>query len=67
LLFQTSLGIDIGTDQVSLVYLKRTFRDMTLVDYDTRPIGKEKSAEEKLNIVKEHVNGFIWKPISDCT
>ncbi len=61
MLFQTSLGIDIGTDQVSLVYLKKTFRDMTLVDYDTRPIEKEKSAEEKLNTVKEHVNGFIWK------
>ena len=61
MLFQTSLGIDIGADQVSLVYLKRTFRDMTLVDYDTRPIGKEKSAEERLKIVKEHVNGFIWK------
>ncbi|MEA2039928.1 MAG: pilus assembly protein PilM [Thermodesulfobacteriota bacterium] len=61
MLFQTSIGIDIGNDYVSIVYLKASFKGIQLVAHAVHRLEKDKAVQEKLRAVKDIVRDFLTK------
>jgi len=61
LLFQTSIGIDIENDAVSIVYLKASFKGIQLAAHAVHSLEKEETVQEKLRAVKDIVRDFLEK------
>ncbi len=61
MLFQTSLGIDIGDNSVSLAYLKASFKGAQLAAYATYPLEHEISQKEKMELLEGLVRDFLAK------
>jgi general secretion pathway protein L len=58
LYFQASVGINIESNRVSLVYLKRSLKGLCLAAHAIYPLEKEDS-EEKTGEIRKHVNEFL--------
>lgn len=61
LLFQTSLGIDIENNCVSMAYLKASFKGVRLAAHVIHPLDRERPVKEKLGTVRELVKDFLGK------
>lgn len=61
LLFQSSLGVEIGDDSLAVVYLKGSFKGIVLAGHAFHPIEKNLPLAEKLAIVGDIVGDFIKK------
>lgn len=59
MLFQTSLGIDIEDNRVSMVYLKASLKGVSLAAHAIHPLEKEKPVKERLETVAELVRNFL--------
>jgi Tfp pilus assembly protein PilN len=60
LYFQASVGIDIESDRVSLVYLKASLKGLCLAAHAIYPLEKE-DPEEKTAEIRKSVNEFLRK------
>lgn len=61
MLFQTSIGIDIRNDCVSIVYLKASFKGIQVAAHVVHRLEKEETVQEKLRAVKDIVSAFLTK------
>ncbi len=61
MLFQTSLGIDIQDDSISLAYLKASFRDVRLAVHAAYPLEKGIPLKEKVDLIGGMVKEFLEK------
>jgi Tfp pilus assembly PilM family ATPase/Tfp pilus assembly protein PilN len=61
LLFQSSLGVEIGDDSLALVYLKGSFKGIILAGHSFHPIEKNLPLGDKLAIASDIVGDFIEK------
>ncbi|MDY6972445.1 MAG: pilus assembly protein PilM [Thermodesulfobacteriota bacterium] len=61
MLFQTSLGIDIENESVSMAYLRTSFKGVRLKAHVVHPLDREQSAKERLGRVRELVKDFLEK------
>jgi Tfp pilus assembly protein PilN len=60
-LFQSSLGVEIGDDSIALIYLKGSFKGVILAGHTFYPIEKNLPLADKLAIVGDMVGDFIKK------
>jgi Tfp pilus assembly PilM family ATPase/Tfp pilus assembly protein PilN len=61
LLFQSSLGVEIGDDSLAVAYLKGSFKGIILAGHSFYPIQKDLPLADKLAIVGDMVGDFIKK------
>jgi Tfp pilus assembly protein PilN len=61
LLFQTSLGIDIQEDSLSMAYLKASFRGVRLTAHAVYPLEKGQSRQEKMDQIRGLTRLFLGK------
>jgi Tfp pilus assembly PilM family ATPase len=61
LLFQTSLGIDIQENSVSMAYLKASFRGVRLAAHAVYPLEKGQSRQEKMDQIRGLTRLFLRK------
>ena len=61
MLFQTSLGVDLQDNAVSLAYLRASFRDVRLAAYAVYPIEKGMSETEKADRIGGLLADFLKK------
>jgi len=59
MIFQTSLGIDIGEDELCLAFLKASSRDIQLAAEAVYPIPEGIHGEEKSKAISELIKGFL--------
>ncbi len=59
MIFQTSLGIDIGENELCLAFLKASSRDIELAAAAVYPIQENIHAEEKSTAISELIKGFL--------
>jgi len=59
MIFQTSLGIDIGENELCLAYLKASSRDVQLAAESVYPIPESIHGEEKSKVISDLIRGFL--------
>ena len=59
MIFQTSLGIDIGEHELCFAFLKASSRDIELAAHAVYPIKEGIHGEEKSTAISELMNGFL--------
>lgn len=61
LIFQNSLGIDIRSDRIAIVYLKTFFKGIRLAAHEICSLEPRQSTTQKYNIAGEFIGNFIRK------
>ena len=61
MLFQTSLGVDIQDNSVSLVYLRASFRGVRLAAHATYPFEEGTPGKDKADLVRGLIRDFVGK------
>ena len=59
MIFQTSLGVDIGEHELCLACLKASSRDVQLMAHAVYPIEKGIHSKEKSTVISELIKGFL--------
>lgn len=59
LLFQTSVGVDLNSERIAVVCLKKTLRGVRLLAHSLFPLNKEKPIRERLEGFAEGLAAFL--------